>query len=518
MTRKIKRLLQISFFAITGSLFLINCEADADNLGSQFFQNDAAQDSVAVESLIAYNVNNNDSIRTDALKLDLANLGAFVRPNFGLQKAAYFTQLRPSTFDPDFGTNAIADSAVLIIKPNFAADSITTTTNTSFNYPDGNILSTKIVNTYPVTKYGKAKIGGETKLTIRVNEVTDFLGSPADKLFSNQNFAEGALLGSKVFNGKITSVNIKKNSDNSEIINRDPSIRINLDAAFFQSKIIAKKGMAELLDAATFIRYFKGLKISVAENDGYLFKFNPDQIELVMYYKSDVVANGTTTRPQATFAFNLSGNNVNYQKIEYDRAGTNVQAALASSVPEIGDPKIYVQGMGGPGVGLKIPGSTLVKLRNLFNEQKAGILSARIRLYTDTSLAGNFAKPDFFTIQQKGLSTFLTEFTTYGQNISYNYFTVRRPSINGEPIYYEFDVTKTVKNIIETGAQNLDFSLNVGQYLSTPTSGFIGSALENRSFAQNFNNRSFTPNATVLVGTDAANPNRAQLRIVYAKK
>ena len=212
MNKKIQKLLQITFFAVCGGLLLTNCESDADNLGSQFFQQGAAQDGVVLNDVIAYNVSHNDTIRTDAAKLDSVVIGAFDVPQMGVQKSAYLTQVRLLSYAPKFGENAVADSAVIVLKPAYssAADSTKTTTISNYIYPVGNVSSTKVVNTYPLLKYGRTKIGGKTQMTINVNEVTDFMGSTVTKLFSNQNFSTGALLGSKTFYGDINSININE--------------------------------------------------------------------------------------------------------------------------------------------------------------------------------------------------------------------------------------------------------------------------------------------------------------------
>lgn len=42
-----------------------------------------------------------------------------------MQKSAYVTQVRLSSYTPDFGTNPVLDSAVMLIKPSYSADSIT---------------------------------------------------------------------------------------------------------------------------------------------------------------------------------------------------------------------------------------------------------------------------------------------------------------------------------------------------------------------------------------------------------
>lgn len=516
MIKKIQRLLQISFFAITCGILVTSCEADADNLGSQFFDKDAAKDGVIVKDLIAYNISNQDSLRTDKTKLDSATLGAFDVPQFGLQKAAYYTQVRLNSYNPDFGVNPVADSAVIVIKPRYATDSVVTTTDNKYIYPVGDVESTKVVNTYPIIyKYGRTKIGGRTQLTINVSEVTEFMGSNVTNLYSNQDFTIGQLLGSKTFNGSITSVNIKKNSDQSELFNRDANLRIPLDGTFFQNKIIAKADGAELADVATFIRYFKGLKISVAENDGYIFKFAPNDVQLELYYKNDLVENGVTTRPQSVMKFDLGSNNVHFEKITYNRA-TEVQSALATSNMTTGDPKLFLQGMGGPGVGIRIPDSAIESLKDFYNQKKAGILSAKIRLYTDPSWTNKFKKPSNLLVQQKSVGTFLKEFTAYSINPTYRLTTIS--DLWSNPAYYDIDLTKTVKDIIETEAPNKDIVINVGDYTLDPTGAYLGLAISNASYGQNFNTRAYTPNAVVLVGTNAVADKNAQLRIIYSSK
>ena len=99
MTKDIKKLFNITASLVIGSLILWNCEPDADQLGSQFFQN-GAQGIDSTYSVIAYSVNNNDTIRTDATRLQSATLGAFNEPQFGLQKSSYVSQVRLSSYSP----------------------------------------------------------------------------------------------------------------------------------------------------------------------------------------------------------------------------------------------------------------------------------------------------------------------------------------------------------------------------------------------------------------------------------
>ena len=515
MTRNIKRFFNITSAIVFGSVFLMNCEPEADSLGSQFFTGAEAVD--ASFPIIAYNVKNNDVIRADAAKLDSVVLGAFTEAQFGLQKPDYITQVRLSAFAPDFGDNPVLDSAVMVIKPAYHADSITTTTTEDYTYNDAdntNVAAKKVVSSYRIKKYGKTKLDGNTVFNIKVHEVTDFLGSTSDSIMSNKAVATGAELGSKTFKGSVTSVKITKDTDNSELYNRDANIRIPLDSTFFQNKIIAKEGSAQLADAATFIRYFRGLKISVQENDGYLFKFAPNAVEVNLYYKNDQKVDNVTKRKAQTLALNLGSSNVHYSKINYDRTGS--PSDLISGDEINGEPKLFLQGMGGSGAGFKIPETALNDLKTKFKNDKVGIISAKIRIYIDETAWNNkYTKPNYFVVQQKGLYSFLDDMSALSLTGKYN--LVKKHNVNSET-YYDIGITQTLKDVIEKEKAYKDIIINVGNYTYDSTGSLIGASYFS---SQNYNTRAYTPNRAVFVGGIKADPslkNAAKLLITYGQK
>ena len=522
MINNFSKLFKIAATAVIGSLILINCESDADQLGSQFFQN-GAQGTEATYPLISYNVDNGDTIRTDAIRLNSATLGAFTEAKFGTQKTSYVTQVRLNGYTPDFGTNPIIDSAVLVIKPLYAADSVKTTTVDDYIYPVGLIPAKKVVSNYPITKYGNTKIGGKTTFNIKVNEVTDFLGSNADQIKSNKVVATGGVIGSKVFKGDITAIKITKDADNSTVYEREASLRIPLDSTFFQNKIL-KAPAASLSDAATFIRYFKGIKLSVLENDGYIFNFDPNAIAINIYYQKDVVGGPIPSREAAVYTLDLGNSNTHFSQISFDRTGTPSATALATANQVTGDPKIYAQGMGGPGIGLRISAPDLANIKNLYNNDKIGIVSAKFRIYTDDSWSNKYKKPDYFVVRQKDLSKpigeqnlndYLVDLQTLAFTGLYN--LVKAYDLDKNPSYYDIGVTQSVKNIVEKEAKNNDFILNVGNY-TTDEKGSLTGLQFTYLGEQNFNTRSFTPFRAVFVGTDSGNPRSAKLILTYGKK
>lgn len=514
-------------FLIMGMVVLNSCEGDLDDLGSQLVDGNAADGYDKAYSLLAYNISNKDTIQADASKLDSVQLGAFAEPIFGKQKVSYVTQLRLSTYDPDFGTNPVIDSVVLTLKPRYetASDSIKTTTNEDYIYPDGAVAAKKVVTTYPVSKYGKTKINGKTLFTIKVHEVTDFLGGTADKLSSNKVVAlNPTVLGSKVFEGTVNSVVITKDSDAAELLNRAVSFRMKLDSAFFQSKIFAKKGDQVLKDAASFIRYFKGISISVLEEDGYLFSMAPNDAGITIYYKNDVTAtDGTVTRTKAEFALNLGSGNVHLSQIMYDRSGTPYAAAVSDTAPPndvTGDALIYTQGMGGASFGIKIPESTIAQLRAMYKNDKIGIVSAKIRLYNDeTGWNNSYKKPSSLLVRERGVAKdsmrFLPDMTVLA---SAGYSLIKTNNLSTKDAYYEIGITKSLKDIVEGDSEIRAFRMDIGRYLQDPSTGTL--------LGQNYNTRAYTPYRIVLKGTDYNNTGQAipieskaaQLRLIFTQK
>lgn len=513
-------------FLVMGMLVLNSCEGELDNLGSQLVDVNASEGYDKAYSLIAYNINNGDVIRADASKLDSVRIGAFDEPVFGKQKVSYITQLRLNAYNPDFGKNPVVDSVVLTLKPRYesATDSITTTTNEDYIYPDGAVAAKKVVTTYPISKYGKYKIGTQkTPFTIKVNEVNDFLGGTSDSLTSNKAVALGAQIGSKSFNGTVNSVVVTKDSDATELLNRAVSYRMKLDSAFFQNKIIAKKGDQVLKDAASFIRYFKGISISVQEEDGYLFSMAPNDTGITIYYKNDVTAtDGTVTRTKAELALNLGSGNVHLSSIAYNRPATYITAMSAVGAPNdtSGDPLIYTQGMGGANFGLKIPASTIVQLKNRYKNDKIGIVSAKIRVYNDDSWNNNYRKPNNMLVRAKDATGFLPDMASLANA---GYSLLKTANLSTKDAYYDIGITASLKTIIEDDTYDTtkgkDFIISLGSYLSDSSTGLL--------LGQNYNTRAYTPYRVVLKGTDPNNTGAeitdrnskvAQLRLIFTQK
>lgn len=488
--KKIK--LYLSVFLI-GSL-VIGCNSETDDLGVQLFNKDAVSGEVNSYDLVVYNVNNGDEVRADSYALSMATLGAFTESQFGMQKASYVTQVRLSSYSPNLGSNPVVDSVVVELKPEYytSADSIVTSRG-NLNYNGVSVMQT--MTTYKAVKYGKAK----SLLTIKVSEVTEDLGVVGTELKSNKKVSEGVVLGTKVFDGNVRAINIVNSLNNNSLLNREAGIRINLDKAFFQQKIANKNGGAELASESAFVNYFKGLRFYVEENDGYLLTFTPNEVKMTMYYYND-------SSKGNTLSLNLGASNVHLSQIAYNRS-SNFNAVMNNVNTTDGDALLYVQGMGGSGVGVKLSGETIESLKKQYKNNNSAILSAKIRLYTASIWNNTYTKPSSYLVKELGSDNFLTDLITMQTNANYSLVTAY--ALNTNSAYYDIDITKTIKDIVEKGGTSKDLVINVGSYLR----GVNGSLV-----SENYNSNVYSPNRVILVGTDATNKNRVRLIVTNVVK
>ena len=485
---KIKSILSVFLF---GGL-MVSCNSDSDDLGKNLFDGNSVTGNQVSYDLVAYNINNGDVVRADSYALQRATLGAFTEGQFGTQESAYVTQVRLSKYAPDFGTNPVVDSVVLEIKPQYDA---TTKAVTTTNVTHGGQTAKQTLTKYEAVKYGNPS----ATMNIDVHEIATDLGAVGTEKLSNSPVAtSGVPLGTKVFSGNVYAVGINKTSDNTALLTKEVGLRIKLDKNYFKTKIADKSGAAELSNESNFINYFKGLKISVRENHGYLINFAPNEVTMTMYYKSGGKSN--------TFSFDLGSSNVHFSQISYNRSST-FNTVMANINSTNGDPLLYMQGMGGPGAGIKLNGAGISDLKRLYKERGAAILSAKIRLYTDTNTWNNsYTKPVGFLVRKQGETDFITDLKTMLGNS--NYSLVKAYSTSSNPSYYDIDITKTIKDIVEKEAEAKDLIVNIGEYLTS----------NGNLLSEDYNNNVSSPYRAVFVGTNAANNNRPKLMVTYVTK
>jgi hypothetical protein len=188
---------------------------------------------------------------------------------------------------------------------------------------------------------------------------------------------------------------------------------------------------------------------------------------------------------------------------------------------QTGDQKLFAQGMGGASIGIKIPQSTIDELKQLYQDKKAAIIGARIRIYTDkNSWDNSYIKPTAFTFLQKYQkdSKTVTNFTDDVLNLAGvpGYTIYKAYDLDKNPAYYEFIVTKSLKDLVEkadydpTKKSTIYFRIDMGSFLSNSDgSGLAG---------YKFTSRSYNTSRAIFVGTKAGDANRVQLKVIYGTK
>ncbi|MFH4966703.1 DUF4270 domain-containing protein [Gaetbulibacter sp. M240] len=309
--------------------------------------------------IVAYN-KKLDSVQINNLASNL--LGVYDDPVYGLSTASIVSQITPTSFNPDFGTNTVIDSVVMKI-PYFSKQ-----ISSSGNIPQYSIRD---------SLFGEAQDGSVNpiKLSVYSNNyyLRDYvpfgLGSENSQMYYsyadaavNENLNK-ALNGSNIidfesFKGPLLHEDLEfKPSANAVAENRTtggevtteysvPALRVHLDTTFW-SNTIFKAYEADntiLRNANNFRNYFRGIYIKAEPIDqkGNMILLNiaSSGANIVIYYHRDSTETGGD--PVAgVYTFTFNGNRLNTFINQFD--GPTLQNGNSTD----GDEKLYLKGMGG---------------------------------------------------------------------------------------------------------------------------------------------------------------------------
>ncbi|MDR3272069.1 MAG: DUF4270 domain-containing protein [Flavobacteriaceae bacterium] len=486
---------------------LASCENDNSTLGADLISGKSSGDSAFVD-VVAYNIYNNDSIRADQSALLNGLVGVYQDNEFGKSKAAFNTQIRLGS-GSFLGTGQIIDSVVLAIFPSY--DAVNYKITEKRYHPESELSTDTIQYT---TKYPLSSFLGQKgiSMTLRVNRINTFLESINSPFYSNKTIDVGDLLGEQKINDSIVSVSLKTGSGTSISDATTPGYRIKLNSAYFKENFFNKMTSPEMTDNANFIQYFKGLRISVAEDDArFMFSFPKSTMTLTAYYRYKATDDADTYNSSSyVFTTNSSYNSVVGEYNFYDRNGASPQFLSQMQNPNTtnGESALYLQGMGGPSIKLKLNDGQLASIKNSVNNGWA-VIGARIKFHLTPSYAdANTQKPTYIYAYNDTQKSFLTDLTSYSSLSGY----ALSPAYNftNNPGYYTLNLTQHVKNIVEKNEPNDDIVVGIGSFLQNSSAAFIG---------YNVTSRAYDPFRLMFYGNSAADPNKKlRLEIIYAKK
>ena len=525
--KKIFNILAASIFVMSIGSTITSCE-DEIGLGSGLVGGDA-EGNVTSYDVIAYNTYS-DSIRSDQKVLQKALLGTYEDNVFGKTNASFISQLRLSTTSPIFGNNARVDSVNLVI-PVFTVDNSddihTDTINLSkpgFKAEDSDTIL--ITKTYKVDSiYGNRN----STMKINVREINTVLYTDQIYYSKSTSGAEDyidvapTILGSATVGDRIKNITIKQKSADSNIYSEAIGYKISLSKEYFQNKIINNENTGGLSDYATFLRnVIKGFHFS-SEDQGFLFTFNPNNIELKMYYSYDSTSDASV-RLNSFSNFNLSsfwattqGPNVQVAHLDHSGKSNEFLNNLNSSFKATGSPRLYLNGADGTRINVKFPDEQISRLKQDAKNNNWSIIGAKLKFYIDESY--NFPKPGFILAWN--------EYVSEGKNINalysdlVNYYNVYPNGVHFNPFigdnnYYTMDISLHIKDMIEKGEVFLD------QEMIVSMGNFLLSTSDNSTlYSTNplYRNTISNPGRVVLHGNTSENVDKKlKLLVYYTKK
>lgn len=539
-----------AFTLICATNFLVwSCEDDITEIGTGLLDTGAGAN-VFYADVIAYN-SNNDSIRSDAKVLQTAILGVHEDAVFGKTKARFYSQARLGRINPDFGANASMDSVVLTIPVFYKTKTDDVTVDTTYLYvPEGatpsDTATIRIKRTYKLDSiYGNSAI----PMTLQVKEVARNLYSQDSIYYSNKNLAAcqncpnnndiptfGTVLGSATVTNKVVTTQVKKINTPSDA--PAVTLRVKLDKDYFQQKFIGNQNSPDMGDQASFIKnFFRGIELSILEDQGFLFNFNPSSplFAVTMYYSYDNPNENPDNNPDyqarlksalplnfATFWSSNPGYNVQISQFDHSNRSAQFVNAYTNPNTTLGDSRLYLSGLEGTKSIIEISPEQLAEIKSNVQNQGWAIVGAELTLHLDDSyglktppylFAWNNYKKDN-KIKNENFSDLVKYYNNYPISVQFN----PKYDYKENPKTFTIRITDYIKEMVERGTTYQDgkIILSLGNFTLSPNNSYTSIFNTKNPF---YNDRAYNPHRVVLHGTNTEQADKKlKLKIYYTKK
>ena len=533
--------LSVSIAMVIAMGAVVSCEDEALGLGNNVIGGEADGNMKSLD-VIAYN-DTIDTIRSDRFVLQNATLGVYKEDVFGSTSSKFYAQFRPSAIgEQDFGKETKIDSVRLII-PVFYSTTAKPLSTDTIKLSRAKIPSTKIEETDTIlitTKYAVDSLYGKKDQTMTLN-VRD-INTPLfrdTKYFSKLDGSSSPIttnstpIGTVTIGSSVVNKVVKIKRETSAIYTETVGYKIFLDKDYFNDKIIKNAKTGLLGDYATFIREnIKGFEFSVEDDNGFILNFKPNNINLNMYYsyKNPVDKKDTDKdykeRLSATYGFDFSnqwttggGSNVLVNQIKNDFAGTTYGNAVANPNKTEGDARLYLNGMSGSNVNLKLNQAQVDSIKNDVKNKGMVIIGAKLKFFLDNDVH-KFPKPPYimawnnYTKDNKVINELYSDvvdfYNAYPNSVHFN------PMVKGDTDFYTIDVTKHLKSMVEKGNtfENQSMIITMGNFITSVTD-----ATTINSVNPYQNNRAYNPYRIVLHGNKSeVDAKKLKLLVYYSVK
>lgn len=525
-------------------VFLYSCDKDFNAIGDDLIGDDHFGLESEKYDVIAYNQEvtpiQSNSLVTNAL-------GIYDNPVFGTTTANFNTQVALAAYAPSIGDAPVVDSVTVNIPYYSHVTGINATTGRndyaldSIYGSEGGFLKLGVYESKYLMRSSYYDNGNQlAQLYYNDQNDTDF--DPNKGTLLNDDAKE--FQNNKFFFSSKETTEVTKDKDNKDVTSyTSPAMRLNLNKAFFQTKIL--NAAKEKLSAAdVFQEYFRGLyfkveRVSGSPSNMALMDFSKGKITVYYKAKTDITTDADDVKENRTLVINLTGSNVSLLQ---DVKDATYQNAISSRNMTTGDDRLYLKG--GQGslaiIDLKDFGSKIKEIKDsgwLVNEanlvftidaakmavKKADNLQAqepkRVYLYDFTN---NVAILDYAA---DGSSSITSDprmsKVVYGGIINVDATT-------GRGTTYKIRITNHIRNLIKNAtATNVKLGLVVIDDISIVTSNklknrILLNASTNEYFSEAPRASVMNPLGTILYGNNIPAGNadydkRLRLEVYYTK-
>ena len=513
-------------FFLTG--FFIACDKDYVGLESDIINNDNAihfnTDAMKFEA-VTFN-KKLDPVQTDNLPINL--LGFYHNALYGTTQGNVVSKLAPSSYNPTFGENVVLDSVVLTI-PYFST-SLETNESGDSTYELDSVFGTAPIK---LSIY-------ENNYFLRDFDPNSDIGTP-QKYYSNGSTGSD-IISQTQLEGRFlmdttdfvpSNLEIKLLDSLGEITRLTPSLRLRMDNAYWQEKILDKEGEPELSNANNFNNYFRGIYFKTeaigSDGNGLLLNFNNTNANITMYYTRDSTSE-EGARVSSTFTFTFSNKTVNFI------SELNYQIPIGNETQ--GDERLYLKGSQGalavidlfngiiqdPDTGLDVSQLDYFKSKKgkwLINE-------ANIVFYVDQASVDGIDEPDRLYLYNLEEGVPLVDYYADAEN---NLAPVNSKinhlgrlervddELDGKGIRYKMKITRHINNILLNDSTNVKLGLAVSanvnlEGFNTQPATLTTDELVNKTPISSI----VTPQGTVLFGNNTSDDEKkVYLEIIYTE-
>lgn len=427
-------------------------------------------------------------------------LGVYVDPNleFGTSTASVVTQLLPTNFDPDFGTNPVFESAVLTI-PYFST-LIETDENGESTYALDSIFGNPAA-TYNLRVYQSNYLLRDLDPTSNFEDAqayftsqdADFCSNIGDLLYEELNFSPS--------DEEIVIYELNPDTNELEVTERlAPALRLDLlnpNNSFWQDLLFANQDMPVLSNANNFTEFFRGLIIKVeqvgADGNITVLDFANSSAHVLIDYINDeeIAAGEEDIRNQTAFRFNFNG-------IRANTLDNPMALPVGLGDTAAGDDNLYLKGGDGAMAVLNLfEGELLdnngdpildendqpVNTLDYFVSKKDAWLINEVNLivYVDQSMV-NGDEPDRLMLYDLETNAPILDYlsdvtanTADPHNSRIEYSEILERDVDGNGVKYKFRLTQHINNIL----LGLTTDVNLGLYVAANVNILQNSKVEN---------------------------------------